>query len=121
MNRHFIAISLSTLLAAGTMGSASANTGVITFTGAISSSTCNMNVVVNGVTSPTAVVDLGVWQATDATAVGSFGNPVDIALVPDISTCSTSPAGSNAMLNVQSAQTDETNTNVVTNADTATT
>lgn len=121
MNRYLTAISLSTLLATAAMGSASANTGIIKFSGAISSSTCNMNVVVNGVTSPAGVVDLGIYKVSDATAVGDFGTETQLALAPDPASCDISPAGSDAMLKIDASQTDATNTSVVTNADSATT
>lgn len=107
-------VSSTSIMAAG-------NTGIIKFTGAISSSTCNFNIVANGSTSPTGVVDLGVWSVSDATSQGAFGNKINVSLVPDEETCDTSPAGSDASVQISAAQTDPTNTSVVTSAETATT
>lgn len=121
MKNYIYAFSLSAMLVTSVMGSASANTGIIKFSGAISSSTCNMNVVVNGVTSPTGVVDLGIYKVSDATAVGEFGTATNLSLTPDLASCDISPAGADAMLKIDAAQSDATNTSVVTNLDSATT
>lgn len=124
MNRFTKVATLTSLLVAGAFGAAStasANTGIIKFSGAISAATCDMNVSVNGIVSPTGVVDLGVHKASDVTAVGTFGTAVNLALTPDEATCDISPAGEDALVQISAAQTDATNTSVVTSAETTTT
>lgn len=116
-------LTLSALMATAlfTATSASANTGTIKFSGTITSSTCDIQVEVDGVVSPTGVAELGNFKVTDATAIGTFGTPVAISLVPDLATCDTPPGGVNAQLSVVSARVDSANTDVITSTDTDTT
>lgn len=106
-------IAASVLLMAGAVHTASANNGIIKFSGAISSSTCNMNLSVNGVVSPTGVAPLGIYKASDVSGIGEFGNQMDLSLVPEAASCDVLPGGSDAMVTISSSYTDETNTNVV--------
>jgi len=112
-------IMLVTALAAGVMAAnASANTGVINFTGAISSSSCDFNVAVDGVVSPTGVVDIGTYKASDVTAAGVFGTAKNVSLIPDPASCDIIPASANASVAIIANQTAASNSNVLTTADT---
>jgi major type 1 subunit fimbrin (pilin) len=95
-------------------GNAFANTGTIKFSGAVTSSTCDINVSVNGVVSPTGVAELGTYAVADASAIGKFGAPINIALVPDLSSCNVAPGGSNAQINISATSVDSANTDVIT-------
>ncbi|RJT32583.1 hypothetical protein D6C13_24515 [Rahnella woolbedingensis] len=99
--------------------SASANTGIINFTGAISSSTCDFNVAVDGVVTPTGIVDMGTYKASDAPGTPDvFGTAKNISLVPDPATCDVPvAANTDATVAIIANQTDATNTDVLTTAD----
>lgn len=118
--KAFTLTALAALAIASATG-ASANTGTIKFSGAITSSTCDMNLTVDGVVSPTGVAELGTYDASAASAVGTFGTPVALSLVPDLATCTSSPAGLDAQISVSAAQVDSANTSVITSAGSATT
>ncbi|MFV8458755.1 fimbrial protein [Vibrio owensii] len=118
--KAFTLTALAALAMASATG-ASANTGTIKFSGAITSSTCDINLTVDGIVSPTGVAELGTYDASAASTVGVFGTPVALSLVPDLATCTSSPAGLGAQVSVVSPQVDDANTSVITNADTATT
>ena len=109
------------LLVAGAFQTASANNGIIKFSGAITSSTCNMNLAVNGVVSPTGVAPLGIYKSSDVSGIGEFGNQMDLSLVPEAASCDVLPGGSDAMVTVSSSYTDATNTNVILSAESQTT
>ncbi|MBF7993697.1 fimbrial protein [Rahnella laticis] len=122
-----VAVITASLLSVSAMN-ANANSGTIKFSGAISAATCDFNVAVNGVVSPTGVVDLGVFNAESVNDLltatpGAFGTPVNLSLVPDVATCADgiTPEGLGAMVKIDAAQVDATNTDVVTSAETATT
>lgn len=120
------AITTSLLSLVSMNANAAPNTGIIKFSGAISAATCEMNVVVDGVVSPTGVVDLGVYDADTvntglASAPGAFGTAKAVSLVPDAATCAGDPTGATTAVKIDASQTDATNTSVVTSADTTTT
>ena len=122
MMSKFHNVALATALMVGSLGAAqAANSGVITLQGAISSSTCNMNLSVNGVVSPSGVADLGIYKASDVSAVGVFGTPTQLSLIPDPASCDVSPAGSDATIIADTNATDATNTDVLVTADSKTT
>lgn len=111
-------IILAAAISAGVIaGSASANTGVINFTGAISSSSCDFNVAVDGVVSPTGVVDIGTYKASDVTNAGVFGTAKNVSLIPDPASCDVVPAAADASVSIIANQTDASNTDVLTTAD----
>lgn len=111
---------IAAALSAGLFSSiSSANTGIINFTGAISSSTCDFNVAVDGVMSPAGVVDLGTFKAADVTSVGEFGTAKKVSLVPDTASCDIAPAGTDVAIAIIANQTDAANSDILTTADTA--
>ncbi|HAV1831920.1 TPA: type 1 fimbrial protein [Enterobacter hormaechei subsp. steigerwaltii] len=120
MNNKVIMAAIITA-AIGISTTASANTGTIIFNGAISSSTCDFNVAVDGVMSPTGVVDLGTFKASDVTAVGGFGTAKNVSLVPDSASCDVDPAGANASVAITSQAVSAANTDVLVSPDTDTT
>ncbi|MBF7993693.1 fimbrial protein [Rahnella laticis] len=131
MKKLITAVAVAASLLSAASMNANANTGTIRFTGAISASTCDFNVAVDGVVTPTGVVDLGVYPKTEATAIGLFGTQKNVSLVPDAATCTPDlatvgsdtdhPDGLAAMVKIDASQVDVTNTDVVTSPETLTT
>ncbi|MBB1200724.1 type 1 fimbrial protein [Enterobacteriaceae bacterium 89] len=123
MTSKIYKVALAAALVIGATGVAqAANSGVITLQGAISSSTCNMNLSVNGVVSPSGVADLGIYKASEASGtVGTFGNQTNLSLIPDPASCDVSPVGSDAMIIADTSATDASNTDVLVTADSSTT
>ncbi|MDR8522464.1 fimbrial protein [Shewanella fidelis] len=116
-------VSLSLAAICLSSANVSANSGTIQFTGAITSTTCDMLISSDGVASSNKIVDLGTYVVGDATAVGAFGTAKDIKLTPDLTTCTPAPTdfSSGGLVSVNTGQVDGANGDVIVSADTATT